>query len=148
HFHVLGYDLDNAQGVVSSLLQSHFSQFQLASPGQTWAELVREVQAWNRSGGTLTRDRFPKESVDAFTPKIVNVIPQTLVQTHVKPVVAIQQTADATFVSKCLLLGSWNEKMEADCNAVASFLGLPYDECVARAREILHIANSPLSVKD
>ena len=148
HFHLIGYDLDNMHGVAASLLHSHLSQFQLNSPLETWAEIVREVQAWNRNAGTITRSGLPKELVDAFLPRVVTEIPQSLVQPQVKPVAIIHAIADATFVSKCILLGSWNDKIEADRNVVSRFIGLPYDECVTKAGELLHISNSPISVTD
>ncbi len=148
HFHLIGYDLDNMHGVVSSLLHSHLSQFQLDSPLQTWAEIVQEVQVWNRHAGTITRSGLPKELVDAFSPRVATVMPQALVQPQIKPVTMLQPIADSTFISKCLLLGSWNEEFDADREIVAGFLGLPYDQCVEKAREILHLTNSPLAVKD
>jgi hypothetical protein len=148
HFHLIGYDLDNMHGVVASLLHSHFSQFQLNSPLETWAEIVREVQAWNRNAGTITQSGLPKELVDTFAPKAVNQMPQALAQAHVKPIAVVPEIADAAFVGKCLLLGSWNEHVEADRDAVAGFLGLSYGQCLEKSRELLHISNSPFSVKD
>jgi len=46
------------------------------------------------------------------------------------------------------LVGAWNEKNEADITVLAELLGTEYSDWVQKAREILHLPDSPFSLKN
>src|SRR5690606_446060 len=55
---------------------------------------------------------------------------------------------DATLLALVSLVGSWNEKKQADKEALSRILDMRYEDWIKVAREILHLPNSPLSLKD
>ena len=55
---------------------------------------------------------------------------------------------NATLLALASLVGSWNEKKQADKEALSRILDMRYEDWIKVAREILHLPNSPLSLKD
>lgn len=55
---------------------------------------------------------------------------------------------DATLLALVSLVGSWNEKKQADKEVLSRMLDMRYEDWIKVAREILHLPNSPLSLKD
>lgn len=55
---------------------------------------------------------------------------------------------DAAYLALAILFGSWNEKNRSDIKAIAQMLDIDYDSWLHKAREVLHISNSPLSFKN
>lgn len=55
---------------------------------------------------------------------------------------------DATLLALVSLVGSWNEKKQADKEALSRILDMRYEDWIKVAREILHLPNSPLSLKN
>ncbi len=148
HFHLLGYDLGKEYGVVLSLLHSHISQFQQQDPQWVWSRVVDIVQAWNQDAGTVTPDKLPEDLKDAFRQKIVKAIPEELKVTREIPPTDWAQHTDAAYLSFALLIGSWNEKNKNDVEVVTQVLGLSYGDWLKKAREILHLTDSPLTLKN
>lgn len=60
----------------------------------------------------------------------------------------LQNHPDAAHLALIALIGAWNEENQHDVEVVAALLGIGYDEWLNKAREILHIPNSPLSLKN
>ncbi len=148
HFHLLGYDLGNEFGVVLSLLYSHISQFQQQYPQWVWSRVVDIVQTWNQDAGTITPGKLPEELLDAFKQKAVVEMPEEFKAAQEKPKTDWTQHPDATYLALAVLIGSWNEKSECDLDAITQLFGISYDEWLNKAREILHHADSPLSLKN
>lgn len=148
HFHLLGYDLGKEYGVVLSLLHSHISQFQQQYPQWVWSRVVDIVQTWNQDAGTVTPDKLPEDLKDAFRQKIVKAIPEELKVTREIPPTDWAQHTDAAYLSFALLIGSWNEKNKNDVEVVTQVLGLSYEDWLKKAREILHLTDSPLTLKN
>lgn len=148
HFHLLGYDLGKEYGVVLSLLHSHISQFQQQYPQWVWSRVVDIVQTWNQDAGTVTPDKLPEDLKDAFRQKIVKAIPEELKVTREIPPTDWAQHTDAAYLSFALLIGSWNEKNKNDVDVVTQVLGLSYEDWLKKAREILHLTDSPLTLKN
>ena len=148
HFHLLGYDLGKESGVVLSLLHSHISQFQQQHPQWVWSRVVDIVQTWNQDAGTITPDKLPEDLKDAFRQKVVKAIPEELKATREIPQTDWAQHTDATYLSFALLIGSWNEKNSDDVEAVIQILGICYKDWLKKAREILHLTDSPLTLKN
>lgn len=148
HFHLLGYDLGNEFGVVLSLLHSHISQFQQQYPQWVWSRVVDIVQTWNQDAGTITPSNIPDDLSDAFKQRPVAEMPEEFKAAQEKPNIDWTQHPDATYLALAILIGSWNEKSECDRNAISQLLGISYDEWLKEAREILHCADSPLSLRN
>jgi hypothetical protein len=148
HFHLLGYDLGEEIGVVLSLLHSHISQFQQQVPEWVWSRVVDIVQTWNQNSGTITLKMLPEDLVDTFRQKTEVQIPdefktgQEIVKTdwtHHK---------DATYLALTNLIGGWNDKSKGDVEILTQLIGITYDEWIQKAREVLHLSDSPLSLKN
>lgn len=148
HFYILSYDLGNEFGVVLSLLHSHISQFHEKYPDWIWPTAVDTVQNFNQSAGTITRSNLPDSLTKAFENVPVVQIPEVLKTTQNEPRLDWAQHPDSTSLAMVLLLGSWQDNNENDCAAVSQLLGINYDEWINKAREILHSADSPLSLNN
>ncbi|MGM3224277.1 hypothetical protein [Dickeya zeae] len=148
HFHLLGYDLGNEFGVVLALLHSHIAQFHQQYPQWVWSRIVDIVQTWNQDAGTITSSKIPDDLSEVFKQRVVAEIPEKL-----RAVSQIVQTdwahhPDASCLAIAVLVGRWNEKNEYDLDVLTQLLGIGYDEWLRKAREILHVPDSPLSVRN
>lgn len=148
HYHLLGYDLGGESGVVLSLLHSHIAQFERRYPQWAWSRVVDVVQTWNQNAGTITPSGIPKDLRDAFMQRAVAAIPEDFKASRSKSNVDWAQHPDATFLALASLIGSWNEKSTPDLEVISELLGLSYADWLKMAREILHLPESPLTVKD
>lgn len=148
HYHVIGYDLDNEAGVCLSLLHSHMSQFEMNLPQWAWARIVQVVQTANRAAGTVTAEKLPEDLVKAFERRPAAVFPKELKAIAEVSAQDWTQHPDAAYLALATLIGSWNEKYDGDVQTVAALMGLDYQLWLAKAREILHTPDSPLSVHD
>ena len=148
HFHLLSYDLGNEFGVILSLLHSHISQFQQQHPKLTWSSVVDIVHAWGQNAGTITRDKLPEDLLEAFKQKFVTKMPEYLKASQDRFKTDWAQHPEATYLALAILVGSWNEKSKSDIETITQLLGIGYDAWLQKAREILHRADSPLSLKN
>jgi hypothetical protein len=148
HYHVVGYDLDNDAGVLLSLLHSHMSQFDMDLPQWAWARIVHVVQTANRAAGTISAANLPEDLLKAFERRPAAAFPKELQVTEEPAPQNWAQHPDAAYLALAVLIGSWNEKNESDIREVAALLGLDYEAWLAKAGEILHAPDSPLSVRD
>ena len=115
HFHLLGYDLDIKAGVTLSLLHSLIGQNARASAQALWAMLVDEVQSANKNAGTLTKESLSEDVRTAFTKQALQSIPPEYTVTQVPATKSdISDVAYAPELSVANLLGSWNERADAD----------------------------------
>lgn len=148
HYHVVGYDLDNDAGISLSLLHSHMSQFDIDLPQWAWARIIHVVQTANRAAGTITTASLPEDLLKAFERRPATTFPKELQATEEPAHKDWAQHPDATYLALAILIGAWNEKNESDIREVTALLGLDYETWIAKAREILHASDSPLSVRD
>lgn len=126
-FHLLGYDLDIRSGVTLSLLLSHISQFTNTDIPSLWATIAQEVSTFNQNAGTLTLETIPQEIRAAFAQRLrQEIIPEEFARTA-EPTspeaqaAAIQgEQADAVMLAS--LLGSWNERVEGDRDAIKELI--------------------------
>jgi hypothetical protein len=148
HFHLVGYDLGDGSGIVLSLLHSHISQFNKEVPECLWARVVDTVQTWNQDAGTIVLEKLPEDLRNAFKqPTLVHIpkelIPQAeLVRTDWK------QHKYATNLALASLIGAWYENNEADTSVLGELTTENYSTWVIKAREILHLPDHPLSMKN
>lgn len=153
HFHLLGYDLAKKGSVVSSLLQSHISQFNKDIPDKIWYQILSEVQDFNQYAGTITAETLPKDLIEHFQKTEITHIPKDLVK---EVVVGKEQLKDAPIdtdwnqhasaakLAVAMLIGSWNESNEADIEVVSQLVGGKYSDWIADLRETLQVHDTPL----
>ncbi|MCI5219310.1 MAG: hypothetical protein D3914_09005, partial [Candidatus Electrothrix sp. LOE2] len=127
HFYLLGYDLGNEVGVTLSLLYSHIAQFNQQTPQWVWSRAVDLIQTWNKDAGTITPENLPEDLREAFKQPVVSHIPPELVNTRLELVKTDwRKYKYATDFALLLLLGTWNEKNEADVSIVTKITGREY----------------------
>jgi hypothetical protein len=148
HFHVLGYDLGSEVGVVLSLLHSHMSQYRMQSPEWGWSRVVDIVQTWNQDAGTITRATLPGDLQEAFKRRAVAAMPRELMADTEAAGSNLAQHPDATYLALVALVGAWDEGCDDDVTALSQLLGISYEEWLRKAREVLSMPNSPLSLKN
>lgn len=148
HFYILDYDLGNEYGIVLSLLHSHISQFQQRDPQLVWSRIVDVVQTWDKNAGTITRDKLPEDLLETFVKKAMREMPEAFKIPEERSKTDVAQHPDATYLALATLVGAWNEKNKYDIEVVSQMLGIHYDTWLQKAREILHLTNSPLSLKN
>lgn len=155
HFHLLGYDLAKKGSVVSSLLQSHISQFNKDIPDKIWYQIVSEVQDFNQYAGTITLDTLPDDLVEHFREPEITHIPKGLAKEHLEggdtesPITTDwNQHAFAQKLAVANLIGSWKENNETDIAVVTSIIGEDYNKWIADLRETLQVHDCPVSYKN
>ena len=147
HFHLLGYDLGHEFGVVLSLLHSHISQFNQQSPQWIWSRVVDIVQAWNHDAGTIILEKLPLDLKEAFKQPTVVYIPKELTETQADSVETDWgEHQYATDIALANLVGAWNEKSESDISVLGELTAQNYSAWVLKAREVLHLPDSPFSL--
>lgn len=147
HFYLLGYDLGEEEGVVLSLINSHISQYSPDNPRSIWSRILEFTNNRNHHAGHIAKSSLPKEFTDIFVSIPVQRIPEGLI----KPEVTSTDWAkhpDATYLALVNLIGSWNENKASDCDVIVELLDISYEQWLQKAREVLQIHDSPLSLKN
>jgi len=157
NFHLLGYDLARKAGVVSSLLQSHISQFNRNIADKIWYQILNEVQDFNQYAGTITVETLSEDLVAHFKEPDVTYIPISFTeeQANVDTGVAASPAATnwnhhaaASKLALAMLIGSWSESNKADLEAISQIVGEEYGDWVPDLRETLQIHDSPIGYKN
>ncbi len=149
HYYLLGYDLGNDGGVIKPLMYSHISQYNKQIPDRLWSNIVEFVQSWNKNAGTITMENLPSEFRELFKQPIINRIPMELVVVQQESVKTDwNQLSQATELALINIIGSWNEKNEEDTKVISDLVGESYSTFVHKAREILQLSDSPLSLNN
>lgn len=155
HFHLLGYDLSRKGSIVSSLLQSHISQFNKEIPDKIWYHIIHEVQSFNKEAGTITLDSLDGKIVEYFTEPKLTYIPSRFSNSGIIAVnpgeaklVDWHTHKAANKIALAHLLGGWDEGCDADLSIVSKVAGEPYVEWVGDLRDVLHLQDCPLSYRD
>lgn len=149
HYHLLGYDLGKEVGVVLSLLYSHISQFNQQRPQWAWSRVVDIVQTWNQDAGTITLEKLPEDLKEAFKQPTFVHIPTELIVVQPEPEKTDwSQYQHATDLALMNLIGTWNEKTEADIDILNKVINESYSTWVSKAREMLQLPDSPLSLRN
>lgn len=149
HFHLLGYDLDIKAGVTLSLLHSLIGQNSQESVPGLWALLVNAVRSSNKNAGTLTNESLSDDLRTAFTKRVHQSIPAEYA-VPLLPVVQpeLSKLTYATELSIACVLGSWNEKTNADRIIVEKLSKEDFSTWIRKLRESLQQPESILSLKD
>lgn len=147
NFYLLGYDLGEEEGVVLSLINSHISQFRPESSRFVWSRILEFTNNRNHHAGCIIQNNLPEELSNIFVTAPISEIPENLIRPQV-PSTDWTQHPDATYLALAILIGSWQDKSQCDLEVITQLLGISYDEWLKKAREILHCADSPLSLKN
>lgn len=148
HYHVIDFDLDNDAGISLALLHSHMYQLDRNLPEWAWGRIVDLVQKTNRAAGTITADSLPEDLRKAFERRAPEIFPIALQTSELPTQVDWSSHVDAGVLAVAVLIGSWDERHAVDIREVSSLLGLDYSNWLSKARDLLHAANSPLSVQN
>lgn len=151
-FRMLGYDVDSDLGVVNSLLRSLISQFNNQQPDIILSHVIRIVQSWNQDGGTITLDNLPNELRDEFRSKVITQMSiEPSVNATEMQIVDWNHNIHANALAVMNLIGSWDEKVEADSDIVGRFVDKylnDFDEFTKNIEEIKQIPDNPISKKE
>lgn len=134
HFHILCYDLDIKAGVALSLLHSLIGQYSVEKTRMLWGHIVNEVQTFNVSAGTITRDSLPPDLIEAFETRVKEeTIPSKLIEKEepAKSVAAILTPLPAEF-TVASLVGSWNADNGEDQDAMSLLAQEPYKDWIIK----------------
>lgn len=149
HFHLLGYDLDINAGVTLSLLHSLIGQYSQENAQSLWSRLIDEVQSANKNAGTITPDTLPEDLQTAFKQRIYETIPSEFSASQLptaKP--NWNHHAHASELAIANLLGSWNDKSDADKLIVSQLAKEDFATWISKVREILQQPESPFILKN
>ena len=147
HFHLLGYDLDVQAGVTLSLLHSLIGQYSQDNAQNMWSRLLDEVQSANQNAGTITKDSLPADIQVVFQKIAYETIHAELSSTLIpstKP--DWNQYEYASELAIASLLGSWDEKSDADTTIAGQLAKEKYDSWILRIREILQQPERPITL--
>ena len=137
--HLLSYDLDGGDGVNLSLFLSYISLFDKEAPHRIWSQAVEYVQDLNRHAGTIKPDNIPEDLRRAFKRPVVQETSKETGRTHYP---------HADFLAAVNLVGSWDEENEEDISTVSHIVGEERSTWVIKARELLQLPDSPLSLEN
>lgn len=149
HFHLLGYDLDVQTGITLSLLHSLIGQYSQKNAQNLWSRILDEVQSANQNAGTITNDSLPEDLQVVFRKATYEIIP-TEISSTLAPLVKTDwnQHKYASELAIANLLGSWNEKSQADRAIIGKLADEDFNEWITKVREIIQQPDSPISLKN
>lgn len=149
HFHLLSYDLGEDSGIVLSLLHSHISQYDRQAPQWVWSRVVDLVQGWNQNGGTIVPERLPNDLKEVFKRQPYAHIPAELTLIQNEPAYTEWgQHLYAKDLALANLMGSWDEKNEADTRILSQMIGQDYTDWISKMQEVVNLPDSPVTVKN
>ena len=107
------------------------------------------MQTWNQDAGTITPEKLPEDLKEAFKQPAFAHIPAELTVTQPKSAKTDwSQHQHATDLALANLIGAWNEKNEADIVILSRVTTESYSTWAPKAREILHLSDSPFSLRN
>ena len=142
---------------MSSLLQSHISQFNKDIPDKIWYQILSEVQNFNQNAGTVNVETLPEDLVKYFKEPEITYIPKGLSKedavdnSEVEDELVVtdwNQHASATKLALAMLIGSWNEFNDTDVEVVSRMVGEEYSGWIADLREVLQTHDTLLTYKN
>lgn len=147
-FRLLIYDLD-IKGVILSLLHSLIGQYSQVNADTLWTQLKDIVEWKNENASTITLKSIPEDIRSAFTRQIIEVMPPSLTKTPSRVgEVDWNRAQYASELAKANLLGSWNEKFDADKNIVGQIAKEDFATWIPKMREIIQQPDSPIALKN
>jgi hypothetical protein len=122
-YHVVGYDFDVASGGSLSLVRSHIGQFAGDNISEILAVVAKEVAFFNQSAGTITIDTLSAEVRAAFKERVrPDSIPAEFLKAGPDVLPAPVPPESQNAIAFASLLGSWNENVEGDRDAIKELI--------------------------
>lgn len=149
HFYLLGYDLDIKQGVTLSLLHSMIGRYSTDDAQSVWTDIVDEVFSVNTNAGTILPNNLPEKLQQAFSKPNYKSIPSEFsLRKPPTTQLLLNKHTYANDLSIANLIGSWNEKSDADTHIIAQLANNDYNSWIENIREVLLLPGSPISLKN
>ena len=146
-FYLLQYDLGEEEGVVLSLINSHISQFQPNIAREIWSRILEVTTSRNQHAGRIDKNNLPEELKNYFVTRPVSVFPEHLADHRIGNY-NWNQHPESSWLVLGVLVGSWNEKSKNDIESISRFFKLSSEEWITRARKMLQVNGSPLSLNN
>jgi len=148
-FHLIGYDLDIKAGVTLSLLHSLIEQYSPDNSKNLWSRVVDEIQSANQNAGTINLETLSEDIRSTFQRRIVETIPDSFIRKQeITETYAWSGEQYASELAVAVLLGAWDEKNDADRDAVEQLANENFTVWINKIREILLKPGSSLSLKN
>lgn len=147
-FHLLIYDLD-IQGVTLSLLHSLIRQYSKDHVQDLWTRIMEIVEWKNENAGFITIDSIPDDVRSAFQRPVTRTIPDNLFKSTLST--ANSDWSHHEYASQLAfanLLGSWDEKSDADLDIVSHLTREKYSNWISKIRDIVQHPESPIVLKN
>lgn len=147
-FHILIYDLD-IKGVVLSLLYTLIEQHSHNNSNALFAQIKDHVEWQSENAGFITLTAIPEEIRSAFERKPMEVMPKGLaINISEVNIRDWNHYIYANELTIACILGSWDEKSDADKEIISDLVHEDYKNWIIKLREILQLPDSPLVFKN
>jgi len=147
-FHLLIYDLD-IEGVTLSLLHSLIGQYSQDNAQALWAQINDKVEWESENAGYITYNSIADDIRSAFQRRVLEAIPDDLVKISLPTAEPDwNYHAHASELAIANLLGSWNEKSDADIVISDQLTREEYSAWISKIREILQQPESPVALQN
>ncbi|MEW6499586.1 MAG: hypothetical protein AB1589_45055, partial [Cyanobacteriota bacterium] len=148
-FRLLICDLDDINGVTLSLLHSLIAQWSQEDVNTLWTQLKDRIEWKNENAGFITIESIPADIRSAFQRRTAETIPSELTRIPLpREERDWNQTQYASELAIVNLLGSWNEKSDADMVIAAQLAKEDFTDWIAKVREILQQPESPVVLEN
>ena len=118
-FIILGYDFDIWASVTRALTHSLIRQNTSVDVNSVWGHISSEIQNFNKNAGIISLEVLPDAIKKYFKPPIKQIIPEKYIKPDIiiSPInISNDENLNAMLVAT--LVGSWNEKNEADIEII------------------------------
>ena len=148
HFNILGYDLDEEDGVVLPLLLSHITQSTKQAPEPVWASIVVFVQDRNQHAGIITPQALPDSIKAIFQPKDIAKIPERSPQHDSKNPEPNWTDDQKTELALANLIGAWDGQNDEDITSIRRIISSTKNsEWRNKTEGLFRLPHSPLKLR-
>lgn len=147
--YILSFDFDATYGMNTYLARCIVGQYS-TQPTGVWSQIIDAVQMLNQNAGTVAKNTLPSELVAVFTRRPMVAFSEfaALANFTSLPSEPLTTTAYPAELAKVHLIGSWDEDLDGDRDAVASIVGESYESFVGKLRLELRREGSPLRYRN
>lgn len=148
--HLLQFDFDIAHGMNMYLARCIVGQYS-TQPTGVWAQILEAVQNLNQNAGTIAKNTFPPELIAVFSRRPVVAFSEVAALANLTLPLSPSPSTTTVYpaeLAKVRLIGSWDENVEGDREAVASLVNESYETFVGKLRLELRRPGSPLRYRN
>lgn len=140
HFHLICLDLDSPSSFTLSILFALIGMYAPNNAQDLWTRLITAVADINQQGGTINRNNLPVDIAEIFNaPACASILrPELTPPTDIVP---------SHDLAIACLLGSWDERSEADQQFIGQLASKKYPVWLEAMRQELNRPGSPLKLK-